>query len=178
MPALSLDIEKSFAGEFWTNRYILNVPSFTEGKLVKDEIVALEKAIHTTIVNFERWRLSDFDPATDAYQTGIIGGTGSRATGTNIMPGFVVVRVDFEPESGRPSRKYLRYVGTESDANTDLWTDGFVLEIFNNYANPMLAVDEYVDVDLQTFLTTVVSRKVGMRQFRRGSRRRTEPVLP
>jgi hypothetical protein len=47
-----------------------------------------------------------------------------------------------------------------------------------NYGQPVAAVPEYVDVDGQPILTSSVFKSVGMRQLRRGTKRRLQPIIP
>jgi hypothetical protein len=121
-------------------------------------------------------RVSDTDPNTEIFSTVVLNLVGNRASTTALLPLFNVLRVDFSAVQGRPSRKYLRGVLTESDVvgpNIEIAALG---EFQVAYADAMLGMAEYVDVDGEQFSAAACLRPVGMRQLRRGSRR--SPVLP
>lgn len=176
---LSLDIQKEYSGEFWTNRYILDVTSFAAAESPAEQIVAAERAIHLDVVNFVSYRVSDTIPGNDQYFVVPLTGGGARTTATQALPLFDVARVDFFVTLGRPSRKYLRGVLVEGDQeNFGQLLASTVLFINENYTDPVAALVEYVDVDGQSISGGNCYPRVGMRQLRRGSRRRTEPVIP
>lgn len=174
-----LDIQKRIGSEYWTNRYILAGSGLAALRPAADAIVAAERAIHYNPVVFVSYRISDTDPNTDAYISGLLGGTGALSSAeVNLMPLFAVVRVDFETGTGRPSRKFLRGCLAELDSMFHTIDSARVLHIFQNYATPLVNQEAFVDVDGGPIVAAVVSSQVGMRQLRRGSKRRTQPVIP
>lgn len=176
---VSLDIQKTFRGLFFTNRYILNVTDLLAAETPADAIVVAERAITIPDVDFTSYRVSDNIAGTDLFWVKPINASGERVILTQALPLFDVLRVDFGVALGRPSRKYLRGVLAEGDQENygELLTASLA-EFQTNYVNPVLAVTEYVDVDGQPFISGAPFSRVGMRQLRRGSRRRTEPVIP
>lgn len=178
MPLWALDVEKSMGGEYWTNRYILETATLAEATAPAGQIVAAERAIHLDLVTFERYRISDQVPNTDNYVVVPLGSLGLvAAAGSEWLPLFNVVRVDFSPASGRPSRKYLRLPLTDGQVVNGKLTTTHRGIFQDNYAAVVLAVGAYVDVDGQDLVTAQVHPNVGMRQLRRGSKR-NQPVLP
>lgn len=172
------DIQKRVGGEYWTNRYVLAGEGITPLVAVANQIVAAEKAVHYAAVEFVSLRVSDTNPATDAYVTQPIGGTGAISmTGITLMPLFVVVRVEFGAELGRPSRKYLRGCLSEGDVTFNDISSARALFIFDNYGQTLRDLPQFVDVDGQQLITATVVPQVGMRQLRRGSKRKTQPVI-
>lgn len=177
----SCDIEKSLEGEIWTNRYILNTPDLPSARIAAQSIVNAEQNVHADIVNFLRFRVSDLTPGTDVYSIVDINEVGEVNTSELVpnshLPLFNVVRVDFTVEAGRPSRKYLRCpVFEEWQANGVLAQP--TIDFFNiNYVGAMTAIQAFVDVDGQAIIGGSVSARVGMRQLRRGSKRRGTPIL-
>lgn len=177
MPLFSADIEKLYQGEYWTNRYILDTANMQDAINAANLILSYERAVTLAAVTFTRYRVSDVDPSTDVYtiiQTNV---QGSAATGGEMLPLFNVVRVDFSAGSGRPSRKYLRGVLTENVINFNNISATHISFIENNYAFPLRDLAAYVDVDGQALQTGEVYPFVAMRQLRRGSRRRSQPIL-
>jgi hypothetical protein len=179
MALYSLDIEKVLAGEYWTNRYILNSASppdpFT-GPV--NAILAAERSITADEVQFTKLRVSDNDPGTDVYSIRALNLPGLR-TGvfTDLFPLFVTVRVDFTVGTGRPSRKYLRGVLKEGDSVFNAIQQP-ALDLFQtSYANAVAGVPEYVDVDGQDILSGAVILAPAMRQLRRGSKRKLAPII-
>jgi hypothetical protein len=177
MPLFSLDIEKEFGGEFWTNRYILSATDITLAILSADAIWPLEQNIHKDVVNFTRYRVSDMDPATDMFVIVPIGETGAVTATTGLLPLFNVMRVDFPAGTGRPSRKYLRLPIQESEQEDGVFTTSIVSTVNDVYGNALAAISAFVDVDGEPLGNGRVTPAVAMRQLRRGSRRRTTPVL-
>lgn len=179
MPLFSLDIEKSIPGEFWTNRYILNTPDLATAVTIGNQIVSIERAVHKPGVTFTRYRVSDVDPNTDLYSIVALALPGlAPANVSGGLPLFNVVRVDFNTGSGRPSRKYLRLPIAEDQQGDGILVPAFATFVQTNYSVPMLGVDQFVDVDGQPFISAATHQSVAMRQLRRGSRRRTQPILP
>lgn len=177
MPLFSVDIEKEYQGEYWTNRYIVQAADLNTANGDGGGIVALERTIHLTDVLFTRWRTSDLDPATDLYIINQINAQGLRTHATDILPLFNVARVDFSTGQGRPSRKYLRGVLVEADITFNTILAGTVTDLTTSYATPMKNTGYYVDVDGQVFTAVSVYPLVAMRQLRRGSKRRVTPIL-
>lgn len=179
MPLFNLDIEKqlTFDPETWTNRYIIEAADITAAVLTAEAIYQIERDVHLDIVRFTRYRVSDQDPDTDVFTIIPKGEIGDRVTAGQTLPLFNVVVVDFPAAQGRPSRKYLRLPIQESEqANGDL--DAALITIVNNsYGTPLGAISAFVDVDGQALSAGVAKGRVGMRQLRRGSKRKLTPVL-
>lgn len=179
MALWSLDIEKKLpSGITWSNRYILDDTGGSDLTIPAGEIVAAERAIHSNLVTFTKYRVSSMLVDDDAYIIVPLGLLGLRNTGAvELMPLFVVARVDFQVPQGRPSRKYLRGVLHEGDVAITELTQAALDFIQNNYATVVAAVSAYVDVDGQSIQTGAAQKPVAMRQLRRGSKR-TQPIIP
>lgn len=173
----SLDIEKVIGTEYWTNRYMLSNPSLESAILTAAAIVDAERAVHAAGVTFTRYRISDVDPTTDNFVIVPLGTAGLRIITTS-LPLFNVARVDFPAGTGRPSRKYLRLPIAEEDQDNGTFTSTFVSLINQNYGVVLGDIDEFVDVDGEPLGTGICQPKVGMRQLRRGSKKRNQPVIP
>lgn len=177
MPLFSLDIEKSFNGEFWTNRYILELDDVTAGSTVVNQIIEAEQDVHGGAILFTKARLSDMTPDTDNYVVFIINTYGHLAVSSEYLPLWNVIRCDFQVDTGRPSRKYLRCPVYESNQVAGVLTSDTITFMQENYVDVLVAIPEFVDVDGQPIVDGFVYPNVGMRQLRRGSKRRTTPIL-
>jgi hypothetical protein len=178
MPLYQLDIEKAFGSEFWTNRYILNAASLSAAVASIGGVINAERNITDQNVSFTRCRVADLDPNTDQYTIVPLNQVGARANLTNLLPLFNVLRVDFGVAEGRPSRKYLRGVLVEGDIDFTTISTSALTFFDTNYVDLLVPFDSYVDVDGEPIISGSVYPQVAMRQLRRGSRRRTEPIIP
>ena len=178
MPLVSVDIEKQF-NVIWTNRYIVEAPDLAQAVVQSNLITSAEAAIHTAQVTILRHRVSTFIEGDDTYQIVVDNIQGARASNLEYLPLWNVVRCDFTAVGGgRPSRKYLRLPITEPDQVGGVLTPTFRALINQSYVAVLLDEDVgYRDVDGQAFSGGATFPQVAMRQLRRGSRRRTSPVL-
>lgn len=180
MPLYSLDIEKLFEGEYWTNRYVLNASDLPTANGMAPIIYDAERSVHRDFVLFTKYRVSDFNPATDAYfitQTNAMGLLGG-ANPSQCIPLFNVVRVDFTTfGGGRPSRKYLRLPLAQPEIQGNKLVQTTIDRVLLNYVGGVLSQAGYVDVDQQAFTQATVYPFVGMRQLRRGTKRKLAPII-
>jgi len=174
-----VDIEKSYQNEFWTNRYVIAASSPAAGAATADSLVTCERSGLTTLCLVTKYRISDDVPLTDNYFIKTVNLAGQKAVAGTLMPLFNVVRIDFNVVSGgRPSRKYMRGWLGEGDVEFDNLAAAS-LTTFQTVANYFVTVQNYLDVDGQTFGSASVNAKVGMRQLRRGSKRKiVVPGIP
>jgi hypothetical protein len=173
-----VDIEKFLNGEYWTNRYIVEALSLADAATLGDSIYEAEKNIHRTNVLFTKVRTSDGTPNTDVYRVSAKNAMGELApVAGEMLPLWNICRVDFSTGSGRPSRKYLRLPCYEGDIVDGQFNAGFLTTIDTSYAAILRALVGFVDVDGQVFTESTVVPYMGMRQLRRGSRRRTTAIL-
>jgi len=175
----AIDIEKSAGTEIFTNRYLVSIgpASPTSGGLIA-AIVAAEKLAMYNTVAFLRARHRTIVEGDDDYFITVLTGAGARLPGANpLIPLFNVVRIDFAANFGRPSRKYLRGCLSEADLNGMNIEATTTTGVLTQYKDAILAQDEIVDPQGDTFLSGQVIPQVAMRQLRRGTRRRTLPVL-
>jgi hypothetical protein len=179
LPVAQIDIQKFYIGEYWTNRYLTDLPvgdAATETLALA--IANAEKPLYFNVVRIQKIRIASLQPNDNVYQTWDPNLVGTRAgTATAMLPLFNVVRVDFGAGLGRPSRKYLRGVLSEIDSTGPNIEAGTITTFLNPYGNTISGLAGIVDPqgdDLNGFSVTAA---IGMRQLRRGTRRRTESVL-
>lgn len=173
----SLDIEKQFGSETWTNRYILSNPTIDNALFTAQAILDVEMAVHTEDVTFTRYRVADLDPNTDVFVIVPVLDQGAIAKTSDYLPLFNVLRVDFPAGLGRPSRKYYRLPIQEHQQAGGVWDSNAILTYNQAIGVALGDIDEYVDVDGEPLGTGVCFPNVAMRQLRRGSKRRQTPVL-
>lgn len=179
MPLYQVDIEKNYLGEYWTNRYLITAEDLVEAEGYGSQIVSFEQIIHADGILFTKMRVSDTFENTDQYVSIALNTFGAyNVNEALLLPLFNVARVDFSPTAGRPSRKYLRGVLTEDDINYNQIVTNRLNSIQTDYVAPLMSLVPFVDPQQSVFFRASVSPFVGMRQLRRGSRRRTQPVLP
>jgi hypothetical protein len=165
-------------GEYWTNVYILDASSMAEAETSAAAITAAERVFHTQNVLFTKWRVDDGIEDTDVYKTKPLNVYGQRSQGSDLLALFNVLRVDFETAGGgTPSRKYYRGVLQESDCAGNRITDGSLLTLAQNAFSTSVTGD-LVDPDGQIFESVTASPMVGMRQLRRGSKKKNTQSTP
>jgi len=173
-----VDIEKAYQNEFWTNRYVIAASSPSAGAATADSLVAVERTLHYTPILITRYRISDDVPLTDNYFIKTVNLAGQSVVAGDLLPLFNVLRCDFNVVSGgRPSRKYFRGCLLEADITFNDLVAG-ALTNRQNQCNQFITIQNFLDVDGQTFASASVSPKVGMRQLRRGSKRKAPTAGP
>lgn len=180
MPLYTCDVQKRIADEFWTNRYVLQAADFGEAQVLADLIPGAEQKFHTTNVYFDRYRVRPLLPGGDIYKIVTLGPPGLYVGGaaSTQLPLFNVVRVDLRVAIGRPSRKYYRTGLTEGMVEGPILNEAYrsVVETSLDELRVALGVG-FVDNDAQAIVDNTVFAQIGMRQLRRGTRRRTTPVI-
>ena len=177
MALWEVSIQKQLGSEYWINVYHCEAADQPAARVVAEEIVGVERAVTMDNVSFVNFRIRQASVLGAPGTVYPIGLTGLVAT-TVYMPLFVVARFDFAVPVGRPSRKFLKPpVATTIISNGTFTTAGQTF--YNNtYADGLLAISELRANDGQSFLSIRVNPTVGMRQLRRGSRKRTTPIIP
>lgn len=169
-------IEKSLYGEFWVNRYYLDAPDLASASALAEQIYDAERTIHRAMVVFTKLSvrstvLNDF-----VYQSIPLNQPGLNANPTgNMMPLFAVARVDLSVAASKPSRKYLRGVLSEDDVNAMDVSSTMVTFINTNYVNVIAGIAGLCDPQKADIYGGACSPKTGIRQLRRGSKKKLIP---
>lgn len=176
MPRFAVDIEKLYQGEYWTNRYFVEATNLIAAQGHGQSIVTVERGLHKAVVEFTKFRTSDVVPNTDIYVTTPINLAGTVAVNGELLPLFNVLRVDFGVlGAGRPSRKFYRLPVGEGEQS-----DGrFLLDTLSSIVGllaPLLSIP-ITDPQGQLWNSAAPARAVGMRQLRRGAKRRLLPII-
>ena len=182
MPLYQVDIEKRLLAEYFTNVYYLQSPSLADAATDAALIVSFEKSIMLDNVNFVKQRVRTTTIGDDLYAVATLSGLGLRSSSGGTLPLFNTLNVVLSAATGRPSRKYYRGVLQESDIDYTAVSLS-LLSTVQTQANTLItamnaSASDLVDIDNTLILTVVPVSDVGMRQLRRGSKRRARPVLP
>lgn len=169
------EIEKYHNGEYWVNRYYLNSDSLLAAAQIGEQILNAERMVHRAPITFTKYSVRSTAKLDYIYQTVPVNQPGLAAAGTDLMPLFVVARCDFTVHGSRPSRKYLRGFLLEGDV-TGMTINASVVEYVNtNYVNPIAALAGFVDPQNADVYGGSCSPVTGMRQLRRGSKKKRTP---
>lgn len=175
---MRITVEKHWpAGNlYWSNVYYSNAADPVAAVPDAGAAVAAERPLYPSWITITKARIDDNVPMSDVSHTLIynLGGLRAGQSG-DPMPAWVVARVDFQVGlSGRPSRKYLRFVLHEGDTSaTEL--NPAMLAMLQTYANAIIDAPGIVDVDGQIFNGGAPFRGPAMRQVRRGSKKKVIP---
>ena len=173
-------IEKEYLGEYWTNVYHVEAADLGEAAALATQIKDMERSILDSRCMITKLRVDDMVKGTDVYHTVPVSEMGSLAnTGTGapeMLPLFVVVRVDFQVFGQRPSRKYLRGTLVEAWSGPNGQLNPSIVDIVrDNYATPLAGSPWYVDESGNPIVAGTVYLRAGMRQLRRGSKKKSIP---
>lgn len=166
-----VEIEKYYNGEYWVNRYYVNGASLDDAVSAGAQIYAVERPLHGSNITFTKMSVRTTAKGDYIYQTTVLNTMGTNAnSGSEMMPLFVVLRVDLGVAGSKPSRKYYRGVLRENDvsAMTITSTSGF-----NTLVGALANIAALCDPQGQDIISAVASPNVGMRQLRRGSKKKS-----
>lgn len=180
MPLYTVDVQKVQGTEYWTNRYVISSATLGAAAIDAEPIIAAEQAIHTWNVRLDRYRVRPLAAGGDNYIIVPLGADGTYNGGAlaSQLQLFNVVRADFAVAEGRPSRKYYRVGLTESMVAGPTLEETYRALV--DAALETMRLDmggAFVDVDGQAINGATVFPATGMRQLRRGSRRRLTPII-
>lgn len=183
MPLYQIDIEKTLGGEFWTNVYYVQQSDLSNANTDAGTIAGIEATFHLENVQFTKARIRTVAEGDEIFVTRPLGFIGARDnSGGQLLPLFNVVRVDIGAITGRPSRKYYR--GTL--LSSDVQANGTIVEAYRAFVEQQVDIllgsglngVPLRDVDGEELTVSTAFQTIGMRQLRRGSKRRLQPVLP
>lgn len=183
MPLFQIDIQKTGYGEIWTNRYILDAVSLSQAHdSALTFMLVAEQSIHAAAITIDRIRTSTLTPNDNLFLTAAPNAVGTFTASGNALPLFNVVRADMTMSTGRPSRKYYRGGWGTGQVGSHLHWDGSDISGITALLNGLRsdldgAGTPWVDEDGDAVMDATAFTLIGMRQLRRGSRRRTEPII-
>ncbi len=173
MPRYNVSIVKQWGTETWSNRYAVFAANLAAAITVGHSIVAIEKNTHSNVASFVAMMVAlDIPFSTERTVVGLTG-TGAGVPGSDLLPLELTVHVRFHTGSGKPSHKFLRLPLEESLQSGGLLSAPFRAGVLTSYAQPLLDLAEYKDVDGQDFTSATIHPLVRNRQLDR--RRRSRP---
>lgn len=172
-----LAIEKSLGSEYWLNVYHADVATQLEARNTALAVVNIERSVHSTQVAFTKMRIRNLSPLGQPGTVYPIGLTGQLGA-TTYLPLFVVARCDIAVPVGRPDRKFLKFPISVSNVENGNFTSTALAFWQANYCDAIIALTELSDRTGQPYLEAGINPAVGMRQLRRGSRKKTTPIIP
>lgn len=177
MPLFQIDVQKAVPGEYWTNVYHTEAADLAAAVAVANIVIDAERTIHQTNVQFDKYKVSAFPESGGVFVSGALTGPGEAPSVSNV-PLFVVARVEFTCEMGRPGIKMYKGCLTEDD----ITGTGTIIEATRTFYGTW--VDDLVTAapglckpNGQNFIGGNLRAQVGMRQLRRGSKKRDTPVI-
>lgn len=177
MPIFRAQIEKfhQYTSEYWVNRYFINAATIEDAAVSMNGIRDAERQLYTSFITVTKGHVDDMQPNTDVYLTPTWNMAGTRPAPTGQMfPLFVVARVDLTVAGyGRPSRKYLRGVLWEGDADINL-LEANMLTMLGQYGTNIAAAGA-CDPQGQDIISGAGFPAPAMRQLRRGSKKKVTP---
>lgn len=176
MTLYSVDIQKKLGAEYWTNRYIVEASDLAAASAIGEDIVDAERSVHSELVNFDKLRTSTVTKNDNNYIIVPLTGVGVLGETNAPIPLFNAARVDFGTNQGRPSRKYLRPGVSATYVQGTNWNTALYNALVS-YGQAIVSLVGLRDVDGQEFLNSTAFRAIAMRQLRRGTKRKTQPVI-
>jgi|KBSMisStandDraft_5_1062788.scaffolds.fasta_scaffold381947_2 hypothetical protein len=183
MALFKVDVQKHGFEEFWTNSYILDAVSLSQAHdSAVNIIVPAEAFIHSPAITIDRVRTATLAPNDDLFLTAIPNEDGTLTASGQPMPLWNVVRADMTMNTGRPSRKYYRCgLGTDDVATGFNWEASIIDAIQSSVDGMRAELDgagtPWVDRQGDSVLAASTFVKISMRQLRRGSKRRENPII-
>ena len=174
MALYQIDVEKQIGTETWTNVYYADAADNAAAAAIANQIIAAERPIHFTSVNFTlfRVRLAGTNHVGARTSVGLLG---TRSSATALLPLFNCCRVDIPNGQARPVRKYLRGTLNSGDVAANYQILSTTVTLLTNYCTALAAISGLRDPQNRTLFTGVPSLFIAMHQLRRGNRKK--PVI-
>lgn len=174
-----IDTQKQMGGEYWTNRYFVEAGGFAAAIAAAEEIATLESSKSLSTVKFVSARASVPGSENDDYEVITLGFNGGVVSSDPSLPLFCVARMIFSKGPGRPDVKYFKAmvnVGGLQDPFTIKQTT--VADLNATLGVGLLGVEGLCSAEGTPYTRAAVDARIGMRQLRRGSKRKEQPIIP
>ena len=179
MPVFQVDIQKSCDNIYWTNRYYVTAASITDALAPAHQIVEAERASSYNYVSFISNRVSV--PGPEQPSTYIVTpeqGQGARVP-TAVMHLTVCALVKLNWRAGRPDQKFYRgMIGASDLAQTQRLTAAAVNTIEQGVCAELFDIAALCTKTGQSYTSIDCSQRVSQHQLTRGTRKRTQPIIP
>jgi hypothetical protein len=115
-PIWRIQVQKQFLNQNWSNDYLTSAITIEDATDVANAVIAFERAIHAVSVEFLYVRISSVTVGDRYHRDITLNEPGLRDTGgSDALPLFNTIRVDFGTSFYDPGRKYYRSPVVESD---------------------------------------------------------------
>jgi hypothetical protein len=176
MAVFQVDIQTDFYQEFITNRYFVQATNIAAAAGEGQLLAALHAKLLPPSVKIDTIRASTLAVGDELFYTVPVNIPGTRAATSQTMPPFCRYRIDFSIGYRRPLRKYL-IIPFEEDSEGSSFTSAAVARVNADYINPLLNLGTVVSREGLAVLGATLNSIIGMRQLRRGSKRRAQPII-
>jgi hypothetical protein len=176
MAVWQVDIQKQLGTEYWTNVYHVNVPSQAAAVTEAQTIIYAERQLSMDNVTFVNYRVRPFPAGGTPGTVYPIGQAGLSAS-ADYLPLWNTVNVIFTVGQGRPSRKYLKLPIPEVAQSNGIISSTYLASWGTAYSAALEGMANLCDSQGNPFLDVGILVNVGMRQLRRGSKRKLLPVI-
>jgi hypothetical protein len=168
--------EKQLGTEIWVNDWYVSAPDQLTAQGYAGDIIDIEAAAYMDVITITKFRVRAADTPGAQGTVFAVGVQGERAVQA-YLPLFNVVRLDMAVTTGRPGRKYMKMPLAESWQENGVLTTGYLADVNGTTAAALLGLGVLTQADGDVIQSIAASPIVGMRQLRRGSRKRTQPII-
>lgn len=172
-----IDTQFNLATEYWTNVWHVQCADVAAALINADILMETIAAnSHPTVIG-NKARVSAY-PLSGGQGTIRSYNLPGLKPNYEYLPLFNVVRIDWTPPTGRPSRKYMKFPVAEANQTNGTLSVEAVTQYQTDFVNVCLnTVNDLCDIHGRLFTDARVQALVGMRQLRRGSKRRLQPII-
>ena len=179
MAIWQVTIQKAIQSEYWTNRYFVDTATIEGAETVGLQIVEAERAAHATYVEFVSMRTST--PAVDnpsVYLVKELTGVGAR-TVTTVLPLTVTTNIVMQTGPRRPDRKFYRGCAQASDiATVSTFNTTYTTALTAGLCADLFEITPLCSATGEPYTAIPPSQKIGQHQLTRGTRKKTQPIIP
>jgi len=176
MAVFKVDIQTNYYGTFITNSYHVEAANLLTASNNGVAIANIQKTLIPSSVVIDTIRASTDALGDEVFYTRAVVIPGTRSGGGDALPTFCRWRVDMSIGFRRPLRKFL-LEPTETDTTGGGFSNAALAFIQTAYCDPLVALGYVCGPDGTVINSAACNQRVGMRQLRRGSRRRTTPII-
>ncbi len=172
----AVDVQTDYYQEYVTNRYHVLADDMAQAGVRGLAIANIQKSLLPVTNNIDYVRVSTITPGDNLFYTQQANIPGTRGLTSQTMPPFCRWRCDMNVGFRRPLRKYL-LIPYEEDSEGSSFTSTAITFFNTNYAAPLFQLGYVCAEDGTVIIGVSLNSQIGMRQLRRGSRRRATPII-
>lgn len=178
MPLFQVITEKTYNGlEYWVNDYYVSTTDLLAAADIGEAIAGLEVELYFQPVTLTKIRASTIPVDVGQFVTRTVNLVPSTPPNAGLLPLFDVLRVDMTAATGRPGRKFYRAVITASDLQNGGQLKPASMANWQPILDSILTTGGLRKPSGAVIDSMDIYPAVGMRQLRRGSRKKLTPVI-